>query len=635
MCDVVKVRMTSRTSWGSTSSKFILLLLGGGSTLGCGCHLWHARSSLPSSVICSSPLFDSSQAITYEEHRRYPCQVLQGWDVVVRNYYVPAHAVGEDGAGLPLCGIWKRACFSFQYFFADHRERRLMKMRNASVPASSDVRKVDNEDEGLPSSATWPPDTQKFTTLVLEPSSEGNVTSSGGRSKGDIEPHSSSGGGSGAPSKASSSSVLQKWVDAVTDQTVIRCDPDARCRRGTTVGRQREGEGSGQTMSIPNCSNNGETLETPYLRTMLTSLAWLPPHPPPLHVGVLGVGGGAMAAFLLRYIGKAMNRMDLVDVEPMCLASALNDLGLSTVLAKEDVVVLEGDTKRVERGSLDRPLPGNTVHGVLPPSYRPSAVDCGVHLYTMDATSFLRRAAGNAANNVVALVSESGSPNPLPTRSLGQRQPAFPFRGAGTPTVSPNTAEEKRVDGRKSTRIFTPQEHPSHSAAIHGTTPTFSEDGKGTQKFVPSKVLKQKGDNPSTVSSPRSTPTMPSTPSFSSSLFDVLMVDLFVGSLFSEQQSHPTFLKLCRESLCSNGVVAFNVPYRLPEFESLCEVVFGKGQVHTIPVPSSSNYIVIASKGRGGAISHRLRCRRAREVTKWLELPYALDKELPFWWSYW
>lgn len=619
--------MGSRASWGCLDSKFVFFLLGGSSVLGYGYHVWHAQSS-PPSLLSASPSFDSARAVKYEEYKRYPCQVLHGWDVVVRNYYLPVNEQGEGGMLFNIREFGKQAFASFRKLFSDYRPQRLADTFAHSLQTPSSVRMVDNEEEGALSSSTWPPGTQKFSTLVLEPSIPANTMHNGKQND--------EGQTGSEAALAPSSSALQKWVDAVTDQTVVRCDPMAPCR--SAIARvQTEGGESTMVVSVPNCSNNGASLEAPYLRTMLSSLAWLPPCPSPLHVGILGVGGGAMAAFFLRYVGRAMNRLDLVDVEPVCLSSALTDLGLSTVLSEEDVVIIEGRTIHGRGVPDDKPWGTNSLNHFSLSSQSSHEVDSGVHLYAMNATDFLRQAAGGTVNSVAGPTpnGESGGSSMLKPFSP-QWRPGFPMSDVKSLDVLQDSVEKKKLAVEKKDRlaVTTPRQSFNRTVVVD-TIPTLEVDRKDSRRSATCQGAEMEQKNSLITPAPLSLPPISPPSSFSSSLFDLLIVDLFVGSLASEEQSRPNFLKLCRENLTSNGVAVFNIPHRLPEFERMCEVVFGKGQVHAIPVPSSSNYVVIASKGRGGTISHRLRCRRAREVTKWLRLPYALDKELPFLWSYW
>lgn len=592
--------------------------------MGYGHHWWSTPPSpnyLINPSLCAP--FDNSRAVLQEEHRRYPCRVLQGWDVVVRNYYVPIPLDGEktDGRLLGLHGIWNRTVSSFKLFFADHQDKRLRNVSAQSLSSSS-VRVVDDAKAGRVSSSTWPVGTQKYSSMVLEPSEQADGTPL------DEKPHT-------IPRKGeqrlySLTSILRSVVDTATDQTVIRCDPLAPCTMTTKRSRGEGGENE-VMMSIPNCANRGTSLEVPYLRTMLSSLAWLPLHPPPLHIGILGVGGGAMTAFLLRYAGKAIHRMDLVDVEPMCFASALNDLGLSTSLKEEDVVVMEGSTRQEE--SNDRlPVVEKYRAGVPLSALGSGRWESGVHLYTMDATEFLHHAADSAMKRVSLPTVDS-------SRSTGCTDEPLVPSGSETPLgmslhrdSASHAMKEKgtRKEGRGWHFFRSPTRSPPNVA--HGTIPTFADDAGNTPGAATLGSFPPKEQHSFTTIP---TPDVPTTPSFSKALFDVLMVDLYVGSLFSEQQACPTFLNLCRANLSSNGVVAFNLPQRLPEFEELCKGVFGRDHVYAISVPSAANYIVIAANGRDGALSHRLRYRRAKEVTRWLQLPYPLEKELPAWWSFW
>eukprot|EP00796_Vickermania_ingenoplastis_P005618 gene5618-4037_t len=403
-----------------------------------GCHL----SAL---ALAHDPGASSAAAVREEEYSRRPCEVLRGWDVVVRNYYIPAPPPTAPHEGLHawLTGL-----------FADGQQRRL---RPPPAPEALPPRlSNDNSVAPLLCSEDWPRGTQKYSALVLEPSD-------------------------GAASQ---------WLDGCTDQSVIRCD---------ALGRR----------TALNCTNSGASLETPYLRVMAAALAWLPPRPPPLRVAILGVGGGALPAFLQRFGGRLVERMDLVDVEPGCFTAALEDLGLDEAL------------------------------NIVPPRRGADSGDGGVFLYAMDAAEFLRQ----------------GSWSSTATPALG------PLR-----------------DDRIRTRIG-----PESAGA-----------------------------------------------------YDLLLVDLFKGSTLCGDVTRRSFLELCHARLSTNGVAAFNLPRRLRDFEQQCHAVFGgPSHVFSLPVPHSSNRVVVVCKGRAAAASHRTLWQRARVVTRTLELPFPAEQQLPIWWRFW
>lgn len=567
-----------------------LAAVGGASLLVSASALW---------AVCDSSSkvrdFDASVAVKTEEHARYPCQQLPGYDVVVKNYYVPARETAVSGslAEGSLSARWR---YWWQQVFADGPTQRLLAPPSAfsssavrepghmdtirpssttttttattslgssggSAPngrrtsASADISGVrllvrDEADAGestsppsLCSGSTWPRGTVKYSALVLEPSAPRAYGS------GDLEKN--------PPlllSSPSSSSrgFLQQWTDAATDQTVIRCDPLSR------------------DVDL-NCSNRGSSLEAPYLRAMMSVLAWLPARPAPLHVGVLGVGGGALPAFLQHYCGRVVERMDLVDVEPMCLHAALQDLGMESALEV-----------------------------VAPPSSHVSSSahsprTDGVHLFAMDAMEFLRQWALPRLGAAAAGLAVVPPLPPLPSATTMHSSSGH----CSAPVFMSAVSNDPRADGGTSTVVPLPPSPPTTARKWQTSVDTMGQ---------------------STAQSP----------------FDLLLVDLYAGSALSHEVTQDTFLKLCRANLSSHGVVAFNLPQRVKSFEKQCELAFGgPSQVYAFPVPSAANYIVVACKGKRSALSHRLLCRRAQEATHTFHLPFSLQKQFPISWKYW
>ncbi|PWU90003.1 hypothetical protein C4B63_54g20 [Trypanosoma cruzi] len=123
--------------------------------------------------------------------------------------------------------------------------------------------------------------------------------------------------------------------------------------------------------------------------------------------------------------------------------------------------------------------------------------------------------------------------------------------------------------------------------------------------------------------------------------YDVLFVDLFVGSAPPAFLASSSFLQLCHGVLSSVGVAAFNLPAPDPEFIVRCRRVFGRGNVFQIPVPASANVVVIARRVVGSEmvvgvpISRRHFYRRAEALQKSHALPYDLAGHYPFWWRFW
>ncbi|SCU70981.1 uncharacterized protein TEOVI_000256100 [Trypanosoma equiperdum] len=128
--------------------------------------------------------------------------------------------------------------------------------------------------------------------------------------------------------------------------------------------------------------------------------------------------------------------------------------------------------------------------------------------------------------------------------------------------------------------------------------------------------------------------------------YDVLFVDLFVGSDPPAFMSSLIFLQLCREALSSIGVAAFNLPKSDPDFVQMCQRVFGSQNVYQVPVPASANIVVLARCAAGAGVghtiyeershvAHRHFYRRAQQLQKSHGLPYDLSSHYPIWWRLW
>lgn len=373
-------------------------------------------------------------------------------------------------------------------------------------------------------SSTWPPRTQKYAALVLEPSrraaGEENTDPACGR-----QPR----------------HPLRHLADTATHQSLLRC-------RGRSA------------LTDMNCDADPTYLGAPYLRVMLSAFLLLPSMvgsatntSQPLRVAVLGVAGGSLPGFLQHFFSSAIKVMDLVDVEPQCFRAAVEQLGWGK-WAAPSLWVASGTGGGGEEGS-EVAGTGSGTH---------------VRVHVSDAAVFLRES---------------------------QRQR---FRGAehGQPVgVAPT---------------------PPSSSTSNSTTPLFPPQAA----HLPSARTRGKLTRP----------------------YDVLFVDLFVGSEIAAEVGSLHFLQLCRQSLTSVGVAAFNLPVRADSFVSACERVFGSSNVYTIPTPGSSNIVVLA---RGGGeegdgistslphLSHRVLCRRARQLQQRYKLPYDLANHYPLWWHFW
>lgn len=244
----------------------------------------------------TSPMPPPSQV---EEVRRYPCLAFDGMDIVVKNYYVPAASAAPPKPGafarfLEFLKSGNTAALSALPVGDDGDDQNELRRVRRVVRAGDNA---GTQPTPLCSSGLWPPGTQKYSALVMDSRSSSSAVR-----------------GSTPFLDGGFGELLQLAADSATDQSLVRCNPTS-----PAVGL--------------NCSNTGATLEVPYLRTMLTALAWLPLRSPsPLHVGVLGVGGGALPAFLQHYCGHMLETLDLVDVEPMCFTAALDDMGLAEAL---------------------------------------------------------------------------------------------------------------------------------------------------------------------------------------------------------------------------------------------------------------------------------------------------------------
>ncbi|KAG5490915.1 hypothetical protein JIQ42_00800 [Leishmania sp. Namibia] len=482
-----------------------LPFLGVGTVLLCSA-LWDITCSRRKAV----PVFNSAIVVKTEESARYPCESIKGFDVVVRSFYVPV-AVDTDGrARAPALNLRTWLHRFAGRFFDETYHISSANATDTMAPAQS-VRLVvrDAKDSaggagsGLITVSQWPPGTSKYAALVLEPSS---------RSSGD----------SSAASPAPPSPLLRQLVDGATLQSLSRCNPRS-------------------TLLDMACEGDPAYLGAPYLRVLLSGFLLLPLTLSQLNVAVLGVGGGSLPMFLQQYFGSRIHRCDLVDVEPMCIKAAVEQLGMKELLS---TVALQR-----EGG--------------------------GVRYYVEDAVQYLSRRVGDVDCRSGGLLRGGlgGS------AGIGEKRDAFPHHG--TPVfrdvIQPTVAASQATSAKR-------QRH-----------------------------------------------------------LDLLFVDLFVGSELDRAVTTHDFLHLCRRSLSPQGVVAFNLPAADRLFVQRCNEVFGARNVYHIPVPASSNEVVLA---RGGAesrstaadaphLSHRQLYRRAQELRAQYRLPYDLANHYPVWWRLW
>ena len=135
--------------------------------------------------------------------------------------------------------------------------------------------------------------------------------------------------------------------------------------------------------------------------------------------------------------------------------------------------------------------------------------------------------------------------------------------------------------------------------------------------------------------------TIPSNSGFAP--YDVLFVDLFVGSRLPSFLDNPAdamgFAELCRDALTPQGVVAFNMPYRTPEFEAVCKGVFGDKRVFALPCSPNSNVVYVATRSFGDASmatqNKRHVVRRCHELSVRYQLPFDVSASLPLSWWVW
>ncbi|CAC9542772.1 conserved hypothetical protein [Leishmania infantum JPCM5] len=478
----------------------------GGGALVLGSGLWDLMRSRRNAV----PVFNSTTVVKTEESARYPCEKIKGFDVVVRSFYVSVATDTDGHAPAPALSLLARfrrlsGLFSNETHRVDSAD--LTKTTAADQPVRLVARDAKDSDGGantrLIAAAHWPPGTSKYAALILEPTPRTSDDSS-------------------AALPAQSRSLLRQFADGATHQSLSRCNPRS-------------------TLLHMACESDPAYLGAPYLRVLLSAFLLLPATLSQLNVAVLGVGGGSLPLFLQQYFAPRLHRCDLVDVEPMCIKAAVEQLGMKELL---NTVAL-----RCEGG--------------------------GVHYYLEDAVDYLSHRVGDAdCRTGCPLQAGSG-------RSAGSGEGA--------------------------------------SAAPHHGTPVFHDAVQPTPAAARATSAKRQRQ------------------------LDLLFVDLFVGSELDTTVTSHEFLCLCRGSLSPHGVAAFNLPAADKRFVQRCNEVFGSRNVYRIPVPASSNEVVLARGGpkNSGAVadaphlSHRLLFRRAQELSAHYRLPYDLANHYPVWWRLW
>jgi spermidine synthase len=216
----------------------------------------------------------------------------------------------------------------------------------------------------------------------------------------------------------------------------------------------------------------------------------------------------------------------------------------------------------------------------------------GVHYYVEDAVQYLQQRVH-------------------PTETVGFTERLF--SGALTPSSHEQNAP---IPAKASMHASTP---------VFDTTPPLPSDGSG-KSTAPSSHTRVS----SSISSERHRQ------------LDMLFVDLFVGSELDSAVTSVAFLRLCKGSLSPYGVAAFNLPAADKAFVQRCGAVFGDHNVFRVPVPASSNEVVLVRGGAGShsdmvgpALSHRHLYRRAQELSAQYRLPYDLANHFPVWWRLW
>lgn len=246
------------------------------------------------------PVFDVAAVTSTEVFARYPCRTLRGMDLVVRNYFVRrSQEGGEARAARP---DW-RSVFSNESFrrTGGHSEEDRQSMR--VVVGTADP--TEGRKAIAFTSATWPPGTDKYTALVLEPSAKPPSEDDSFLPPAPVE---------------RLRNPLRWLADSATHQSLLRCNPRS-------------------TMLDMNCDADPSYLGATYLRVMLSAFLLLPTTLMSTHrVAVLGVGGGSLSNFLQQYFSGIIQQMDLVDVEPTCFTAAVKDCGMRENLSAQQAV---------------------------------------------------------------------------------------------------------------------------------------------------------------------------------------------------------------------------------------------------------------------------------------------------------
>ena len=254
----------------------------------------------------ANPLIKPSLVRAIVEVDREPCRTLEGFDVVVKRMEYSG-SLGAVTAPFSWPFAWWLLCSETPQAITHHWSEALMEKSNRSLLARTyrwlfyDELKPYVSQEDMNEPANQP---RRIGLPQKLADSEAGVTPrqavSGKASKSlafmVLEP---------TGQEKRRNSVLQSLLDGATEQSLVQC-------------RASAGGSS--------CDNEGQTLLAPYLRTMLSCIAWTPiDHS--LRVAQLGVAGGSLPMFVQRYISHRITSFDLVEIEPACFDVAQRSMG--------------------------------------------------------------------------------------------------------------------------------------------------------------------------------------------------------------------------------------------------------------------------------------------------------------------
>lgn len=314
-------------------------------------------------------VLEDADCVKRQEIGRYPCQVLHGYDVVVSNHFYKEPEVTEAVTARLrrlLLPIWMQDDADSLNSISRGRvpdevkgmeRNRLSSIRLASTPsglpvealASSSPASPRDEDDHHKTSRTlssdWPPGTNRYCGMTIEPSTPQRAASQG----------------AGSHALAQNRGFLRALVDRSTQQSLVKCSAAV----ARTAARSTSTEASAAIQHLQ-CESVADFLSAPYLRTMLAVFGLLPHPLPPLRVCFLGVGGGALPMFIQRYFAPTISRMDLVDVEPQVLTAATELMGLRQLVQSLPLQCYADDAatflRRVQTGT-EHDVGGSTSAG--------------------------------------------------------------------------------------------------------------------------------------------------------------------------------------------------------------------------------------------------------------------------------